>query len=593
MKLTKYICCVSFLVFLLILAGCAYKGSFAQKCTILFEDNSSLYFQRQIYESDRYDDLSVSIGVPKGNRISSVNYNDYSLSAKTSESLSYDYYTLTLHQIKYSAVIRLETAPAYTTTYHYGEKHNCAITITEESPHLYFNTLSYSKEFNCDGMIALGWNTMPDRSGQHIGFGSRIDHRAQQHMDLYLEQIPASPVEDFSYLLSESGITITGYHGTGNLIIPSCIDGFPVTKLAQGAFSDLETALLVLPATLKEISPGTFGSISTEHFYLFDNIEYIPEEAFQTYKITSLHINAVLDPVYSGSYFDSFADKADYLSSIKDDKKIVLFCGSSARFGYDSARIEQAFPGYKVVNMGVYAYSNMLPQAKLLLKFMKSGDVLLSSPELDAIEQQFCGETALDKETFCMMESNYDLFSLLDCRDFTNVFTAFNQYNTERRTMSPRSYLDSPSYYDEDGTRQTVFTYNRWGDYILHRENNIERKNFGIKRAFYNTDYIREIDLTGLNDLYDSFTAQGILVCFTYSPRSNISLSPDSTPESIATLEQMLQNTLHANIISSIDTSLMDPLYFHGTDNHLSTEGVQIHTTQIIEDLRPILEELP
>ena len=34
----------------------------------------------------------------------------------------------------------------------------------------------------------------------------------------------------------------------------------------------------------------------------------------------------------------------------------------------------------------------------------------------------------------------------------------------------------------------------------------------------------------------------------------------------------------------------MDPLYFYGTDNHLSTEGVQIHTRRVIGDLRAALE---
>ena len=76
----------------------------------------------------------------------------------------------------------------------------------------------------------------------------------------------------------------------------------------------------------------------------------------------TLHINAIeLRPTVE-IYFDTFQDKYDRLLSMKDKKKIVLFSGSSTRFGYDSEMIDQAFPDYEVVNMGVFAYSPALPQ---------------------------------------------------------------------------------------------------------------------------------------------------------------------------------------------------------------------------------------
>ena len=77
---------------------------------------------------------------------------------------------------------------------------------------------------------------------------------------------------------------------------------------------------------------------------------------------------------------------------MKDKKKIVLFSGSSTRFGYDSEMIDQAFPDYEVVNMGVFAYSPALPQLELIRSCMKEGDVLLDSPEFDAANRQFRSE---------------------------------------------------------------------------------------------------------------------------------------------------------------------------------------------------------
>lgn len=597
------------ILIVLSLAGCGSSVSPVTKCTVLFEDNDSLYFPKQIYEVSASDDLEVTLGLPHGYQISSVNYEDYSLSGKISESFSYDYYTLTLHHIRYSALIRLEIDLARTTTYH-DAAGSILTVVTENGPHLRPNTLSYedvesislseSKSVpESEEALPIGWNTSPDGTGTHIGFGSRVDHSYTQNLLLYPDTLKTTASSAFTYTVSETGeLTITGYQKTlntetGDLVLPAFIDGYPVTGISENAFPDLTLKRLAFPPTLNTISSNAFGKVTVTDFYFYDTISDFPEDAFEAYCINYLHLNAATDPVYSGSYFDTLSDKVDYLYSLRDKQKLVLFCGSSARFGYDSSLLEAAFPDYKVVNMGVYAYSNMLPQAGLLQLYMKAGDVLLSSPELDAIGAQFCGETDLDKETFCMLESNYDMLSLLDCRDFTNIFTAYTLYNNSRQGMESRSYQDSPSYYDEDGNLLSAFSYNGYGDYILFRENNEERINFGVKRAYYNVSYIREQDLQGLNAVYDDLTAQGIRVLFTYSPRSSTSISSDSTAGSIRTLESFLQEQLHATIISPIEDSLMDPYYFHGTDNHLSTEGVAVHTADIIQKLKPFMEEQP
>lgn len=580
------LCCLT----LLILCGCVRVPSPSEKCTIVLEDNDALYFQRQVWSIDRYDNATVTIGVPTGMRISQVNYDDYSVSAKTGSSQSFDYYTLTLHQVRYSVLIRIETAPAYTTDYHIGTD-NSTISVLEDSPHLYFNTLPYQQSFSRDGYLPIGWNTQQDGSGIHIGFGSRIDHRDQSHMDLYLQYLPCSPVNDFLWSEKNGEVTITGYSGSGDLVIPAQIAGIPVTGIAAGAFDDLNVDIIALPPTLRQVEPGAFSAVTAQHLYLFDSIASICDDSFSEYVISHIHIQAVQPPVYSGSYFDTLSDKMDYLDSLKDRKKIVLFCGSSARFGYDSSMLESAFPDYRVVNMGVYAYTNMLPLADMILPLMGAGDILLSSPELDAIEFQFCGETALDKETFCMVESNYDLFARLDSGNYSNIFDAFQDFNQSRVGMTARSYSDSASCYDEDGVLQLSPTYNQQGDYILYRPSNSDGKLFGIKRACYNRSYIRQEDIEGLNRVYDSFSAKGVQILFTYSPRSAPSVTDDSTDSAITELDEFLQQQLHAEFISPISDSLMDPYYFFGTDNHLSTEGVKFHTQRIIGYLQDALAD--
>lgn len=584
---TVWLACV-LLTLTLTLTGCVPTEAAERTCNVVFEDNDELFFYRQVYPVVRGNDLTVSVGVPAGFRIASVNYDRYSISGKTGYSASYDYYTLILHEIRYPTVIRLTAGPAYTTTYYPGT--GGSFTVREESPRLSPNTLPYEERFEREGWLPIGWNTSPDGSGVHVGFGSQAPREDGTELELYLECLPCSPAEDFTWERAGKEITITGYLGSGDLVIPSQLDGLPVTAIAAGAFGDIAADTAAFPPSLKTIEEGAFQSLCVKELYLFDGLETVSDASFGVLSATHLHINAARPPVYCGSYFDTLSEKAAYLRSLKGQKKLVLFSGSSARFGYDSPMLETAFPDYRVVNMGVYAYANMLPQAMLVLQSLEPGDIVLSSPELDAIDTQFCGSAALDKETFAMMESNYDMLACLDCREFTRIFDAFVEYQASRDRLSPVSYNDVPSQFDEDGGRRQETTYNRFGDYILYRENNAAGKTFGIKRAFYNANHITEQDWAGLNRVYDAFAARGARVLFTYSPRSRISLSEDSTERSAAELDELIRGTLHAEVISPIEDSLMDPLYFYATDNHLSTEGVDLHTRLIIRDLRQAWE---
>lgn len=590
MRAQKRLLPLLILAVILLLSGCISPRTPAEKCTVLFEDHEGLYFSKQVCTVERFGQVSISVGVPKGQRIASVTYENYAVSAKVEHSENFDYYTLTLYQIRYSTLIRLTTAAAYTTTYHPGQGVGDAITVLEESPHLYFNTLPYRQQFTREGYVPIGWNTQSDGSGISVGFGSRIDHRDVSHLDLYMQWLPCTPDSKFSYKTENGQAIITGFHGSGDVVIPSQLEGCPVTSIAAGAFQNLQLGTLVLPDTIQRVDDGAFTGVAVDNLYFFDSIQALSDKSFADCAITSIHIQAVRDPVYSGSYFDTFADKMDYLDSLSDSQKLILFCGSSGRFGYDSTMLQQALPDYRVANMGVYAYSNMRPQAELILGLAQKGDILLSSPELDAIGAQFCGSSVLDKEIFCMVEANYDLFSRLDCRNYTNIFGAFSDFLRSRQDMPARSYLESASSYDEDGKPQLTATYNIQGDYILYRPDNESGKTFGVKRAYYNPQYVTAEDIAGLNRVFDAFAEKGVTVLFTYSPRSRISISGDSTPDTIRALDELLRGQLHATVISPIEDSLMDPLYFYGTDNHLSTNGVKIHTQQVIEYLKNALQ---
>lgn len=412
---------------------------------VLFEDNPAVVFEHQKFTLPRGEDLSVVLEIPKGYSITEVSYDRWS-----SEALSDSQTRLTLYDVEYSKLVRLSAEKFPQVCCHTD-------LTTAHTPtgtgRLRANTPLWQSEYERDGKIAVGWNTKPDGSGDHAGFGCRPES-VQPVTELYLEWMSTTPEVCFRWNVSEEGAVITGCTVQSNeLIIPSRLGGLPVVGIQSGAFDALAVDTLVFPPTLRLIEEGAFQSLTANHLFLFDTLTQVQDSSLGDYHIQTLHINAARKPAWCGMYFDSLSEKMDFLSMVQEEKKIILFGGSAYRFGCDSTALEEAFPEYRVVNMGVYAYANMLPQALLLLPYLREGDVVILSPELDAIPQQFCTDSAMDRENFCMLESNYDMLALVDCRKLSGLFDAFGKFQQGRAGMRDWDYSDLPRHYDEEGNR--------------------------------------------------------------------------------------------------------------------------------------------
>ncbi len=460
------------------------------------------------------------------------------------------------------------------------------VTLLASLNHMRINTAQGTRYMERPGYQLIGWNTAPDGSGFSVGLGSRIERA--EGLILYAQWVQESPAADFDYIPDGEELHITGYSGTAeNCVVPQYIEGRKVTKICTGAFRDAKIDTLVLPPSIFTVEDGAFAGSGIREVYFCDSLRYIYDGSFAGCEnLTTLHINAVTNPVYSGSYYDGFSDRYDWLLSIREQKKIVLFSGSSARYGYDSLMIKDAFPEYEVANMGVYAFTNALPQYELIRQLMQPGDILLSAPEFDAVDFQFCAGNALDSHFWAMMESNYDAVARLDIGQYSAVFDSLREYLSLRRSMTPGDYSVSPNWFDDDGNRIGYSTYNQYGDYVLQRPGQTEDVAINWGRADYTVDSFPEATVESLNRVYEGFLNDGITVYFTYTPRNIRAITPESTPDARKALHDHLTERLCVPVISPIEESLYPGTCFYLIDSHLSTEAAVIRTERVIEDLR-------
>lgn len=440
-----------------------------------------------------------------------------------------------------------------------------------------------------EGYTLLGWSETPERDNW-IALGSRADAVP----DRVLYAVWAKDAEEalFETRPAGEGVIITGYHGGENvLVIPRTIGNSRVLAIGGGAFAHCSAETVVLPPSLMRVEDGAFENAALSTLILHDDIRQISDRCFTGCEnLQTLRVIAAESPAYAVSYFATFADKFDRLCSLREKKKLVLFSGSSTRFGYDSAALDAALPAYDIANMGVFAYTNAYPQLLMILSQMQAGDILLHSPEFDAAKRQFCVTNVLDSSFFCMMERNWDMLTWLDLRQCSNVFSAFQEFLTVRASLPASDRSLSPSQFDEDGNPISAPSYNEYGDYIVFRENAADDAPvYGLPLGYTVKDYPQSY-LDSLNAMYDRFLQKGIRVLFTYAPRNRHALSEDSTPEAVAALDEYLRGGLCVPVITEIEASLVEGRWLSGTDNHLSTEGVKIRTREILEALQPYAE---
>lgn len=572
------------------LYSCALPKKF-DDCTVALVLPEGASCGKSVQTAKRGTDVTFDISLPADERIISVSYDNYTVYGGQGNT-SRKNFRITLHSVRYSDYVEIATGKALTTLYMPNGGEGGEIAVTESAAHLRPVSLNARNAFSREGYIQTGWNTLPDGGGEHYNFAGRLNHEDAQ-LTLYAEWQKESDPSLFEFAPIEytDNVEITAYYGgNGEIAIPADIDGKSVVRIAEGAFAGVSAKKLVLPDSITEIEEGAFSDCDIGELVMFDSLTEVSDASFENCTLTTLQLNAYTPPAYSGNYFDSFPDKCDRLKLLEGQRKIILSGGSSARFGYDSRMIEEQTEGFEVVNMGVYAYADMRPQLDIILSMAEEGDILLQGTEFDAIDQQFCTGDELGYEIFAMTESNYDLLALLDIRTYEGVFDGYAEYTYLRRRMSEKSYDMTVKDFDEDGNPTTAATYNDYGDYILYRKNNEEMKNFGIKRAYYNAVHFPDEKIESFNAVMQKFTRKGVQVLYNYTPRMSTSLSEDSTPESVKELGIYLDERLDVPIIGDIRDSLYSPLYFFGTDNHLSTEGAKIYTQKTIDNLKKYLD---
>lgn len=323
------------------------------------------------------------------------------------------------------------------------------------------NTSVGTDIFSRDGYTLVGWNTEPDGTGLYIGLGSRVT-AAEQGMTLYAQWQKWTDLSRFTFKLEDGAAVLTKYKGQEEqVVIPAQAGGFPIKKIAAGAFVNAAAETVVFPDTLRIVENGAFRNCALRNLVLFDAVTEIHDNCFDGCgSLKSLYINAIEAP-YGGYYRreSAYADKIDLLIQAQGKRKLVFYGGCSMWYNLiGSIAAERFGETYEVVNLGLNGTVNSAVQMDIMTEYLEAGDVLFHAPELSSRKQLLLDKSmdAADTNLWCGLEYNYGLFSLVDISTLSGVFDSLNDYLSIKKPGGSYQHifhdLQGQTYMDQTGS---------------------------------------------------------------------------------------------------------------------------------------------
>ena len=428
------------------------------------------------------------------------------------------------------------------------------------------NTSIGTDKIYYDGHTLYSWNTKSDGTGVDIGLGSRLEPKNGRA--LYAKWVEWTDKASFDYVINDDKVEIKKYNGNDNfVVVPAYIDDLPVTTILENAFVSKNVEEVVFPITLETVCSSSFNSCpKLKSIKMFDNLKHIYDDSFvDTNHLTTLKINAVLEPRFTDISLSFVCNAIDYIKTI-EGKKIIPFGSSNVYYGLDTETFLANCRDYKYGLCSSYQEVGLRMYAELALSLANEGDILLGIPIY--YKEGFGKTNYMHFQCYEVFESNYDLMQIININEFEKVFSTFTNYNEIRKNTHPKNYNLYFQYRD------------KYGYYFLEKEG----QDPDYHRVAINFD--AELFTASLHNFFDDYylrcANKGVDLYIAPTPYDNVEVEYTGCD---AASFQAMYNLLFPTALYSVATFSWPGNYFYNAEYHLSTAGAIEFTEDLLHYL--------
>lgn len=282
--------------------------------------------------------------------------------------------------------------------------------------------------------------------------------------------------------------------------------------------------------------------------------------------------------VYENTYLAALSDKYNRLNAI-NEPKIIIIGGSATAFGINSEIIERE-TGMPVVNFGLYGALGSKAMLELAKSNINKGDIVIFQPEYSTqLYSNFVGTL----ELLQALESGKGMLKSLSSRTRLELMATLGKYISDKNAIINMGNKPDP---------QNVYAYSSFNNYA---DISYPRP-YNIMPDLYDTNSLIEISnnvisddfLASFNDYYKYVKKRKANLYISMAPVNELAII-NNTTEAKESFHDYLEQVFLAQVISSIDDSIMSYEYFYDTNYHLNDAGVLLRCYRLIGDIKRII----
>ena len=279
---------------------------------------------------------------------------------------------------------------------------------------------------------------------------------------------------------------------------------------------------------------------------------------------------------YAHNYQASLIDKVERLKSI-NEPKIILVGNSNLSFGIDSQMIEEVLK-MPVVNLGLHGGLGNAFHEEIAKKNINAGDIIIVC-HTDYNDSDKIDDTPL---AWITVDNNIDLWKIIRKKDYYDMLKAYPDFLKKSVSL----WITHQGNRNDNGC-YSRHSFNKYGDVVYKPESgqvNVDKffSNTAVNKVEKPT--VGETCINRLNDYNQYIKNKGATLLIAGYPIAYGKYTQFSSSDLIH-FKKELEDKLDCEVISDFADYCFPYEYFYDTRFHLTKQGAERRTKQLISDI--------
>ncbi len=278
--------------------------------------------------------------------------------------------------------------------------------------------------------------------------------------------------------------------------------------------------------------------------------------------------------VFTGSIMSTIRYKIDLIKDTPGNR-LILVGGSSSPYGTICDEFEKQFE-MPCINIGATAYLGLEYYINILDKYAHTGDVVVIAPEHILLNSK-----GVDYKTLWYgVENDIDAINCIPLSYYKDMGSGFKAYIKDKISVL-KNDGESKKYTEIDYIPKG---FGPKGDVIKYRTTLLESGYNKQDMISFEKEKIYKPNIKVLNRYYKKAKKKGITVLFCYAPVNRMAIT--STRQENAEYHDTIKQMVDIPVVANLSDHILPGELFYDSNNHLTTDGAQIHTGLMIDEIK-------